>query len=111
MGELTLSFCICRFLEWAKLRFQPATVSFYRHYLGRFSQKFPGRNIADIGTIDIETWSVKRHPLLCVKRFLRWCVERAKFAAVDPSRGVELPRGGRRSRTLQRGECVRLRRR
>lgn len=108
MGQ-SLSSLTSRYLQWCQLRYRPATVALYTHYLGRFAEKIGDIDADTIQRLDLECWSVKKHPLEVIRSFFRWSYS-SGLTMADPSKGLKVPKSGRRTRILTRRERVVLRR-
>lgn len=111
MSSVRISDSIETFLQWARQRFAASTCELYRHYLYRFRDNVGKENLHDLKRLDIENFSIRKHPLEIVRRWLRWCVDVAQVIDKTPAAGVDVPKSGKRSRILSRGEMVTLRRR
>jgi integrase len=108
--RLQVSEVVRRFLAWLAQRSRPATVAYYTTYLERFARHVEDCDLGDVKRLHVETFSVKRGPLVAVKAFLRWCWQVAELLPANPAAHVRTPRLGRRCRVLSRAERVLIRR-
>lgn len=108
MTVITVPDAVERFLAAERPNVAAATFALYRHYLRRFAAAFAGVGLGDVTPADVRQWDRRYHPIQCVQRLTSWCHREARLIESNPLEGMRKPRRGRRLRTLDRKETVRL---
>lgn len=111
MSPRSLKKAVFQFLRWAAQRRDPKTIAMHDRYLMRFLASLDHDDLDAVTRLDVETFSIKKHPLESVGAFFRWCVDVAELMHKIPTKGIKVPESGTRERILDRREHVLCQRR